>query len=70
MHVFHIGIGGDLAASTLYALCRMGVFGDEGFPIRLDNAYQRFDRWCSDHHHTSSVRGFDNNTFKVQVFHG
>lgn len=70
MHVFHIGIGGDLAASCLYALCRMHVFGDDGFPKRLDQAFERFDRWCSDHHYTSSVRGFENATFKVKVFRG
>ena len=66
MHVFHIGIGGDLAASCLYALCRMHVFGDDGFPKRLDQAFERFDRWCSDHHYTSSVRGFEKRDIQSQ----
>lgn len=69
MHVFNIGIGGDMAASCLIALCHMKLFGHHSvrsLPKRMDEAYLCFDAWCSKHGHCPRIKDFELKTFKVQ----
>lgn len=35
MHNFNLGVGGDLAVSTLVGMCRMGAFDEQGCAIGL-----------------------------------
>jgi len=70
MHAFNIGIGGDMAASALIALCRMGSFPGRAIGDQLDHAFERFSTWCQTHHHTPSVKSFERKTFKVKTPHG
>ena len=65
MHVFNIGIGGDLAASGLISLCHLKVFGNGSLPYRLDKAFDRFCGWCTEHHHSAHVKSFEKSTFKI-----
>ena len=34
MHNFNLGVGGDLAISTLVGMCRMGIFDEQGCAIQ------------------------------------
>lgn len=68
-HCFHIGIGGDLAASTLMGLCRMKVFGAQRkFQCRMNHAYDLFGRWCYKNHKTSTFQSFDVKNFKYKTY--
>ena len=61
MHVFNIGIGGDMAASCLIALCHMKLFGHHSvrsLPKRMDEAYLCFDAWCLKTWSLSTHQGF------------
>ena len=67
LHNFNLGMGGDLWVSTLFALCRMGVFDDQGRSIqkRLDCAFEKFETWCSWNHKTAHIKCFDARKFKM-----
>jgi len=67
MHNFNMGIGGDLAASSLMAACRMSIFGDGSFEKRLDRAHDEFDTWCRENHKTPSIKSFEKKKFKVKT---
>eukprot|EP00435_Cladocopium_sp_Y103_P047907 s771_g14.t1 len=58
LHNFNLGMGGDLWVSTLFALCRMGVFNDHGRAIqkRLDCAFEKFETWCSWNRKTAHIK--------------
>lgn len=66
MHCFHLGFGGDLAASSLVALCHMSYFGRGGIQKKMDEAFFSFDNWCATFHHTSSLKEFSLKTFKIK----
>lgn len=67
MHCFNLGFGGDLSASTLFALCEMEVFAGRSLPAKLQTAFDRFDLWCINNHKSATVKRFTKGTFKVKT---
>ncbi|CAL1165200.1 unnamed protein product [Cladocopium goreaui] len=63
-HVFHLGYGQDMAASSIILLSLLGHFGNER---KLDNrliaAYEKFDQWCRANHRTSAIDEFSKQSF-------
>ena len=63
-HVFHLGYGQDMAASSIILLSQLGHFGnDRKLDNRLIAAYEKFDQWCHDTHRTSSIDEFSKQSF-------
>lgn len=59
MHTFNLGVGGDLSASSIVALCNLGQFRGRGLPSRLDHAYETFACWCRLNKKTVSTKSFE-----------
>ena len=66
MHNFNLGMGGDLAVSALYALCRMNVFGEGSIQNRLDCAFDKFETWCMWNGKSAKLKCFDAKKFQLQ----
>lgn len=66
MHVWNLGIGGDLAASAIVALAQMKVFEGSNCPARLDAAYESFSTWCALNNKTANTKAFEKKTFKMK----
>lgn len=66
MHAFNLGVGGDMAASTVLALVRMKViFSGRSITARLDHAYEKFYAWCVRNGKSTSIPCFEPAKFKV-----
>ena len=66
MHNFNLGMGGDLAVSALYALCRMNAFGGGSIQVRLDSAFDKFETWCLWNEKSAKLKCFDAKKFNLQ----
>lgn len=67
VHIFHLGYGMDIGASSIVLLAKLGHFGTmRSFPERLDAAYQRFDTWCKEVQRTSSILRFSKEGFDMK----
>lgn len=68
MRNFNLGMGADMAVSTIYALCRMGVFDDDGTSIqkRLGSAFDTFETWCAWNRRTPTIKCFDANKLQLK----
>lgn len=64
LHVFHLGVGADMALGGILAIFRMGLWKGTNLPACLNNAYDRFQDWCSLHHKSPFIKNFD-----LQKFH-
>lgn len=66
-HIFHLGYGIDMAASTIVLFAKLSHYGTHNkFDDRLEEAYKRFDLWCHQTGRTSSIREFSARTFGMQ----
>jgi hypothetical protein len=70
MHTFNLGVGGDLSASSIVALCNLGQFRGRGLPSRLDHAYETFACWCRLNKKTVSTKSFEKKKFHMKSFLG
>ena len=70
MHTFNLGVGGDLSASSIIALCNLGQFRGRGLPSRLDHAYETFACWCKLNKKTVSTKSFEKKKFHMKSFLG
>ena len=59
MHVFNIGFGKDLAASSLVWLAERRVFNGRSIHARLSEAFDQFMLWCEHHGKMPSIKSFD-----------
>ena len=66
MHIWNLGIGGDLSASTIVLLCEMGQFAGRGLPARMDSAFDAFMEWCMMNHKTPSTKSFEKSRFHMK----
>ena len=63
-HIFHLGYGLDIAASTIVLLAKKGQYGlQPKFDDRLAEAYKRFNSWCHRTGRTSSLNEFSARKF-------
>lgn len=63
-HIFHLGYGMDIAASTIVLLAKKGQYGLQSkFDDRLAEAFVRFDSWCHRTGRTSSLHEFSARKF-------
>ena len=70
MHTFNLGVGGDLSASSIVALCYLGQFCGRGLPSRLDHAYETFACWCKLNKKTVSTKSFEKKKFHMKSYLG
>ena len=69
LHIFHLGIGMDAAASTIVLLAKLGHFTTaRKFDNRLAEAFRRFDLWCRENKHTTSIGEFTADSFGMKKF--
>ena len=67
VHIFHLGYGMDIGASSIVLLAKLGHYGTmRSFPKRLDEAYERFDAWCKEVQRTSSILRFSKEGFDMK----
>lgn len=64
-HIFHLGYGCDIGASSIVLLSRLGHFGQGSFDVKLACAYERFDEWCRANSHTSHISIFSRLAFDM-----
>ena len=58
-HAFHLGMGQDVAASSVVLMALLFHFGtSRALNARLEVAYARFSLWCKTHRRTTSVPEF------------
>lgn len=63
-HIFHLGYGMDIGASSIILLCYLGHFGSHRkLDDRLEEAYRRYDQWCHDNCRTSGIDEFSKQSF-------
>ena len=57
-HTFHLGVGKHFCASTVMAMCKIGVFGTGNIRKLLNEAYQDCKDFCREGRHTISLCNF------------
>ena len=62
-HIFHLGYGQDIAASSVVLLAHLDHFDGCRLKHKLETAYVRFDEWCRAHGHTSHIQAFSRQAF-------
>lgn len=68
-HVFHLGYGIDMGASTICLLCRLDCFGTaRAFDTRLGKAYEYFSTWCKEQQRVTSISDFNIDFFDMATF--
>lgn len=68
MHVWSLGVGGDMASSTILLLADyLRVYPGRSLQARLDEAYEHFYTWCSSNKCTTSITEFSLKKFKIQT---
>eukprot|EP00435_Cladocopium_sp_Y103_P051710 s473_g16.t1 len=65
LHCFNLGVGSDLAAGALIAMCRMKLFPGRSIQSRLDEAFDRFSGWCSANNKSAAIPCFELKKFKM-----
>lgn len=68
LHCFNLGVGSDLAAGALIAMCRMRLFPGRSIQSRLDEAFDRFSGWCSANNKSAAIPCFELKKFKMSSF--
>lgn len=69
-HIFHLGYGCDIGASSIVLLSWLGHFGEGSFDVKLACAYERFDEWCRANSHTSHISIFSRLAFDMSSLLG
>ena len=64
-HTFAIGFGKDFCASSLIALCHLGIFGHGAIGVKLENAYKMFREWVHTNKQSCKITEFSLKCFKV-----
>ncbi|CAK9010590.1 unnamed protein product [Durusdinium trenchii] len=67
LHVWNLGVGGDMCASTILMLSNKVrvIFQGRSLQACLDDAYGKFHSWCVDNRSTTSIMSFEKTKFKV-----
>ena len=68
LHTWNLGIGGDLASSSLMSLAQMKLWGGRSIQARLDVAYESFSAWCAMNGKTANIKSFELGKFKMVTF--
>lgn len=66
-HIFHLGYGCDIAASTVVLMAKLGHYGSaRSLDGRLEVGYARFDAWCRVQGRVSSIDDFSSRGFGLR----
>ena len=71
VHIYHLGYGQDIAASSVCLLAELCHYtNDRAFDKRLDFGFQLFDAWCHSESRTSAIDEFSKDAFKMKKILG
>ena len=68
LHIFHLGVGMDTAASSIMLYAHLKHYGAaRKMDDRLEVAFEHFDTWCHEQGRTSSLDEFSKDKFKIKT---